>query len=141
MKKLPSNLKKMLIDEFKFAIEKMEKEEDFDKKLYYFSALYSVLSRVFNVEFDPELVFIHLVLNTTHNTLQSRLASIRRGEESVIKIPEEVFEKLTNITRELLVRIEKNRSTHDVLQKLATIAYMTTGNGYYLYERGLLRLG
>jgi len=141
MKKLPSNLKKMLIDEFKFAIEKMEKEEDFDKKLYYFSALYSVLSRVFNVEFDPELVLIHLVLNTTYNSLQGRLASIRRGEESVIKIPKEVFEKLTNITRELLVRIEKNRSTHDVLQKLATIAYMTTGNGYYLYERGLLRLG
>ncbi len=138
--KLSAKNKKILTDEFKFVVERMEEEKAPAKKLYYFSAVHGVLPRVFNVEFNPELVLMHLVLSATHSTLNDRLMSIKRGEEEVIEIPEAVFEQLTKATRELLLRLEQSRTTYEVLQKFANIAYMTTGNGYYLYQKGVLRL-
>lgn len=134
--KIQPDTRKKLIDEIKFIINKMEKEDDPKQKLYYFSGIHGVLSRIFNFEYDPELVFAHVILNFAYNSIQARLAQ----EEKIIKIPDELFDKLVVTSKEFLHKIEKNESLCDALQKFAVMAYLTTGNGYYLYEKGLLRL-
>jgi len=134
--KINADTRKKLIEELKFIINKMEKEKEYKQKIYYFSGIYGAISRIFNLEYDPELVFAHIILNYTHNNIKLRLAQ----EEKIIEIPNELFDKLVATTKEFLNKIEKNESLCDALQKFAIIAYSTTGNGYYLYQRGLLRL-
>ncbi|PWI46404.1 hypothetical protein CEE45_16990 [Candidatus Heimdallarchaeota archaeon B3_Heim] len=134
--KIKEDTRKKLIDEIKFIIKKMEKEAEPKQKLFYFSAIYGVVSRIFNLEYDPELVFAYTILNLTYNHINARIAH----EEKIIEIPDELFDKLVNASKEFLNKIEKNESLCDALQKFAEIGYATTGNGYYLYQRGLLRL-
>lgn len=134
--KIKEDIKKILIDDITFIIDKMEKEKEADKKIYYFSGIYGAIYRIFNIEYDPELIFAHLILSSTYSNIKARLDE--RGK--VIKLPSELFDKLISITKEFLKKIEKNENICDVLQKYAAIAYLATGNGYYLYQKGLLKL-
>lgn len=138
--KLTSKNKEALLKEIKFAAKKMAETEDPKGKLYYFSAVYAIMQRIFNLEFDPELVFIHMVLNTTYSVLQDRLATIESGAEKVVKIPENLFDKLTEATKEIAKKIENNESSYEVLQKFVILGYVVSGNGYYLYEKGMLKI-
>jgi len=139
--KIESTLRKKLVDEINFVIRKMlEEKDDPRKQMYFFSGIYAALHRIFNFQFDSELVFAHLVLNTTYSNIEARLSSIQSGQERVVKLPDGFFEKLMDITQELLRKIEKNESLYEVLQKFAIMSYVTTGNGYYLYKKGLLQI-
>jgi len=71
--KLSTANKKKLIEEIEFALNSMKAAEDPETKLYYFSAVYGVMPRIFNIEYDPNLVFIHFVVNATYNNINSRL--------------------------------------------------------------------
>lgn len=134
--KIKEDTRKKLIDEIKFIISMLEKEKDAKQKLFYFSGIYGAFSRIFNLEYDPELVFAYVISNYTYNNIKIRLAQ----EEKTVKLPDELFDKLITATKEFLSKIERNESLCDVLQKFAEIGYATTGNGHYLYQRGLLRL-
>jgi hypothetical protein len=134
--KIKEENKKMLINDVKFIIDRMDKEKETEQKLYYFTGIYGTISRIFNIEFDPELVFAHIILSITYSNIKSRIDE----REKVIKLPPELFDKLISTTKEFLEKIEKNESLYDVLKKYAVIAYLATGNGYYLYQKGLLTL-
>jgi len=138
--KLSTQNKKILLKEIEFAIEKMRETKDPKGKLYYFTAVYGVMHRIFNLDFAPELVFMHMVLNTTYNSIQERLATIERGEEKVVKIPDNLFDKLTEATQELAEKIKNNETTYEVLQRFVILGYVVSGNGYYLYEKGLVKI-
>ena len=134
--RIKEDTRKKLIDEIKFILSKMKKEIDREQKIYYFSGIHGIISRIFNFEYDPELIFAHVVLSFTHSNIHARLAE----EEKIIKVPDEFLDKLVDTTEELLKKIEINESLYDTLQKFSVIGYATTGNGYYLYQKGLLRL-
>ncbi len=134
--KLSTANKKKLIEEIEFALNSMKVAEDPETKLYYFSAVYGVMPRIFNIEYDPNLVFIHFVVNATYNNINSRL----KNPEKVVKIPDDLFEKLENTTNELLNTLKQNKNLYEVLKKFILLAYVTSGNGYYLYQRGLLKI-
>jgi hypothetical protein len=134
--KIKEENRKMLINDIKFIIDRMEKEKETEQKLYYFTGIYGTIARIFNIEFDPELVFAHIILSMTYGNIKSRIDE----REKVIKLPPELFDKLISTTKEFLEKIEKNENLCDVLKKYAVIAYLTTGNGYYLYQKGLLTL-
>jgi len=134
--KLSTANKKKLIEEIEFALNSMKAAEDPETKLYYFSAVYGVMPRIFNIEYDPNLVFIHFVVNATYNNINSRL----KNPEKVVKIPDDLFEKLENTTNELLNTLKQNKNLYEVLKKFILLAYVTSGNGYYLYQRGLLKI-
>ncbi len=118
------------------VIEKMKSEENPKSKLYYFSATYGIMSRIFNEEFIPDLVFAHLVLNATHGNIISRLDN----PEKTIKVPENIFDKLITAAEDLYEAIEKDDSLYEPLKKFSLLTFITTGNGYYLYQKGLLRI-
>jgi len=69
--------------------------------------------------------------------MNANLASIKQGQ-GVNTFPKDVFDKLENALEELVVKIEKGEKTYPVLEKISNLAYSTTGNGYYLYLKGML---
>ncbi len=110
------------------------------EKIFYYSAAYGVVHRVLNIEYDPTLVFIYHVLESTCRTLNFTVANILRGEERVITIPADFFEKLSDAVSELSAQLKKGNSVHDALERIINIAYIATGNGYYLYLKKTLKL-
>ena len=128
--------KEVIIKEMEYAITKMKSESDEKNKLYYFSATYGILQRVFNIEYDDDLVFMHFVLNSTYNGINVRL----QIPDQVIKIPENFFSKLEETTEELVEALKNNRSIYEHLKKIVLLGYVTGGNGYYLYQKGLLKI-
>lgn len=134
--KLSRDNKQKIIDEIKFALEQMKQNEDLDEKLYYFSAVYGVLPRIFNIEFNEDLLFIHFVINSTYNNIKGRI----KNPDKVIKIPDDLGEKLVHTTEELLTDLKEDKNLYNVLKRFTVLGYVTTGNGYYLYKKGYLKI-
>jgi len=132
--KLSSEHKKVILEEFDFAVKKMKESTEQDQKLFYFSSTYGVLSRVFNLKFDPELVFIHAVLSNAYANISVRFQAIKAGE-ATIKFPDDYFEKLTEYTEELTNKIRKDQAVYETLIKISLLTFVTSGNGAYLFER------
>lgn len=134
--KLSEENKQKLTDEIRFVINQMKEQEDPEAKLYYFSAIYGIMPRIFNTEFSDDLLFAHFVISSTYNNINQRLKS----PDKAIKIPDELFDKLIETTEDLLNAIEKNKNLYTVLKKFTLLGYITLGNGYYLYKKGLLKI-
>ena len=132
--------KKLLVDELKIVTKKIREEADLRKKNYFFSATFGTVSRIFNFNFDPELVLIHSVLNLVYSAVDNLQRRIERGEEDVIQIPDKFFDKLADLTKELAIVIENDGNLYEVLQKIAVHSYILSGNGYYLYQKGIIKI-
>jgi hypothetical protein len=137
--KLKGEHKKVILEEFDFAVKKMREKQSAEDKLFFFSGTYGAISRVFNISFDPQLVFIHFVLNTAYTNIMGRLNAIKGGDKAV-QFPEWFFDRLTDATEDLGNKIEKGQDTYLVLEKINNLVYLTTGNGYYLLEKGMLKI-
>ena len=139
---IQGNYKRIIAKEFRGIVEKMKDTKDLSEKMYFFSATYGVVSRIFNLEFDPALVFTHFVLNAAGSTINGRLLVLKGGQDNVVKIPEGLFDSLQNIIEKLAENIETGNKDElfTNLQKIANIAFTTTGNGYYLYQKGMLKI-
>lgn len=140
MMQLSDELRKVIGDELRYVAKKIKEETDLSRKNYFFSASFGVMHRIANLEFDPSLMLLHMVLHSTHAGIESRLASITSGQERVIQVPPKLFDSLSEALGELADKIQNNEDLIHSLQKIATIAYVTTGNGYYLYEKGILKI-
>jgi len=137
--KLSSEYKNILLDEFRFATKMMKEKPDPEDKLFYFSSTYGVLSRIFNLKFDPELVFIHSILNNAHINILNRLNAIKGGERTVV-FPEGYFDKLTEYVEELAEKISKNENVYKTLINIGLLTFLTTGNGAYLLQKGSFKI-
>ena len=134
---ISKDMQKVLTDEIKIARYHMQKVDTPEEKLFFLSAVYGVAFRIMNIQFDPELAFIHHVVNAAYNIMNARLASIRQGP-GVNTFPKNVFEMLEDALERLIDKIEKGEKTHPVLENIFNLAYSTTGNGYYLYLKGMM---
>lgn len=137
--KTSESYRKIITDEIDYVESMMNKAQDVEKKLYFFSAIPGTLQRIFNFEYDPELVFIQVILRHTHVALTQRLQAVKNGD-LVVPLLEEQIEQLICIIKELSGKIRGNKKLDDTLKKFAILAYSTTGNGYYLLQKGLLKI-
>jgi len=128
--------------EIDFVLQKMDEAATPEEKLYYFSALHGIINRVMNFKCDPILVFAHQVLSTVHTIFISRFASIKSGGEKHLAIPPEILEKLQGTLSEFKTALQQKElpKIYSALQQFANIGYATTGNGFYLYQKGLLKI-
>jgi len=133
-------MQEVFIGEIDFVVQKMKAAEDPSTKLYFFSAAYGVAFRILNIQFDPELAFIHQVLNMAYTMINGRVTALSQGQDRPIRIPEELFDRLEEALEEMVTKIEQGEQTYPVLQKISNLAFSTTGNGYYLYLKGLLTI-
>jgi hypothetical protein len=137
--KLSVSNKKTLVKELYFIHELMDRYEAPEDKMYCFSAVYGIANRIMNLEFDAELSFLHYVINAAHNTINGALAAASQRHSSPT-IPPQVFQKLQDAVKELGTFIEEEKQTYPVLEKISNLAFSTTGNGYYLYLKGFLKI-
>jgi len=134
------NYKDVIVNEINFVINKMNECKTAEDKIYYFSAIYAMLQRIFNIEYDSDLLFAFIILRDTYNNFLQRMHSIQKQGDTAIPLTEEYFIRLLDITRELLTKIERNENIDDILKKYVILSYATTGNGYYLFQKGLLKI-
>jgi len=140
---LPEVLHERLARELRFAADQMQQEDNYSRKLYFFSAIHSEIGRVLNWMWSRELVLIHNVLQDTHQRISSRLGAISVGQERIIRLPEMVFELLDKAANDVAEYVEQHGEDKDLcelLGRFAELGYATTGNGYYLIEKGLIKL-
>jgi len=134
--KISKKTKEYLINDFKFALNKMGEAKTPDEKLYYFSAIYGGTQRVINIEYDSELAFVHHVTEYAYHAIKGYITN--PAQQKVYSIPDNLFSILESYIAELIISIEKGKQTHALLEKISNLAYSTTGNGNYLYRKGLL---
>jgi len=137
--KISDSYRKTIIDEINYAVKMINKTENAEERLYFFSSIHGVINRVFNFEFDLELVSIHFILQSTHNALLQRIQAMKGGE-TIIPVYEQHFKSLTSACKELAKKIKSDEDISPTLQKFILLIYSTTGNGYYLLQKGIYKL-
>lgn len=137
--KLSKTLKDAIVNEIKFVVSKMKESAEIEKKIFYFSAIPGQLLRVLNLEYDPDILYIHHIINNTHVAFQQRIAAIKRGD-TVVPVTNEQIDSLEHLSIELGNRFEKNEKMDDVLRDFVVLSYTTLGNGYYLMQKGILKI-
>jgi hypothetical protein len=131
--------KNILVKELGFIVNKMDQASKAEEKLYFFSAVQGVLHRILNLEYSRGLLIAHYITNETLKLFQQRLTSYKAGDIAV-SLSEYQFQSLTELTRELREAIMHGESIDEVLSKYIVLLYSTTGNGYYLMEKGVLKI-
>ena len=129
-----------LAKEYRYAVTKMQETHP-TRKLFYFSVFFGEAQRVLNLEWNRDLALIYTV--TLHVYTQMTTQAPLSGQLPIDVAT--VHEKLTQAASDLAAYFEKpeNESTGgelcQVLGRLAEIAYVVSGNGSYLYEKGLIK--
>jgi len=134
--KLSEENRERLIKEILFVIEKMKSTADMDESTYYFSAIHSLINRIYNIEFNQHLVFMHFTLINCYNTILKAITITKQGKNP-ITVDGKFFNKLIELLNELVNVIKEEKLTFEVLEKISVLVYSITGNGYYLQKRGI----
>lgn len=133
---ISEDYRKILADEIRIVRTKINEEKDVRKKIFYYSAIYGMTRRIFNLNFDPHLLFMDIIFNVTYNIILNRINSIIAGDNT-IPISKEFFDNLCECLNILEERVRNNEDTYDILQKIANLTYTVDGNGYYLTQKGI----
>jgi hypothetical protein len=137
--KLTNNARKMLVNEINFVTKKMMESSAPHERLFYFSAIYGLIHRILNQEFDPDLVHVHFVLRSLHQSFTLSLKALK-SEDSMPLINDFHFERLNAFTIELGDQIKNKKSITETIKKFVILIYSTTGNGFYLLQKGVLKI-
>lgn len=134
--KISENYRNILADEIRIVRAKIDEDNDPRKKIYYYSALFGMTRRIYNLEFDPHVQFMDFVFNVTYAQILSRITAFLSGD-TTIPVTNDFFIKLNNCLEKLENRIRANEDTYDLLEKIVTLAFTLDGNGYYLLQKGI----
>ena len=108
--KLSKENQKILDDEFKFVIKKMENSENPDQMLYYFTGIHTMTQRILNLDFSEELLFTHFVLENFYKAIIERIRLIKSGQ-AVVVFHEDFSGKLIECVKELKVGLYNSKLT------------------------------
>lgn len=137
-----SNLRDYLLETCRSSLSAMKEfyRRDPFRTLYHMSAIYGALNRVFNIEYDPDLVFAHNVFQQAHQQMHAQFMKVATRAERSIDFGFDVMESLVNAVASFVETLENGTEVTSALGRISEIMYSTTGNGHYLYLRGALRL-
>src|SRR4030042_174535 len=136
---MQQQLREYLVNEFQTIGDNIiESPVNLDNIIYQFSACHGAINRVINIEFDPNLILLYSVFNYCYNSILQRITLLRQNAERQIQFPPNFHEKLGEVIKEFSKRFQDNSEFYDLLPGLTTLCYVTTGNGYYLYQTGRL---
>ena len=120
---LSEEKKAIIVDEFNKVYGLMKSANNIGEKIFYYSATYAMVSRVFNIEFDPLLILMHSILQNTYNEINNFASNISNKQNIFFTLPKNYFDILENTLKELIISIENNDDTqiYRDLQKLSVI--------------------
>lgn len=138
---IPENYQTLLVDEIATVRKKMDEEGDIRKKIFYYSAVYAMVQRIFNLypNFDPQLIFMYVVMNDSYTRTRNLIDRMLAGDK-LITLPDGFFDKISLFLQQLENRIQNNEDTYTILEKFAVLTYILEGNGHYLYRKNWLKL-
>jgi hypothetical protein len=143
MQKLPDALRERLDKEFHFAAAGMASAPDIQQRIYFFSVFYGEINRVLNQWWSPELALAHSVLKDTTEQISGRVNAPIVGTPNA-GIPQEfsaALDQLANDLAELFAAPEvEEAKLYLALARAAELGYVVTGNGYYLYLKGAIKV-
>jgi len=137
---LPEELRAELEKELIYVGDRIIAERDPRRKVFFYSAAYGITRRIMNLCFDPQLGFMELVLQLSYNTINDRVNRIMIGKDPTVPLIDGFFEKLAQEINNLAQCIKADKDTYKILETIVTLTYTTTGNGHYLYTKGLLKI-
>ena len=141
---LPKSTQKTLAKEFRSAADQMAHASDMQSMLFFLSAFFGAVSRAFNETWADELALLHLVLQGAHATISTRLGQMKAGTETPVVIPTELPDALQKVAEDLAgvmaAETVDDLALFAVLVRFTKLTYATTGNGYYLYLKGDLKI-
>jgi len=135
--KLSKENKKKLNDEFEFVIKKMEDSEVPDQMLYYYTGIYTMIQRILNFEFSEELLFTYFIVEKVYADIMIRIQALKSGQ-AVVSFHEDFGAKLIEYLKELKADFYNSKQRIEILNKMVTLAYSTSGNGFYLAQKGVI---
>jgi hypothetical protein len=135
---LPTDLRERLVSEIRFVIERIRTESDLRKRVYYFSGVYGEMFRLLNISYDPQLLFAHNVINGSYQLMRALSDAIVLGRDTTIVFPDDFFDRLCALLEELANQIANDQDTYRTLEAISCLSYINTGNGYYLFLKGVL---
>jgi len=137
------DIRQTLASEFSFAGQQMADAPDLRAKLFFFSAFYGAVNRALNLEWSDELALMHLVLHAAHQQLNAMMAGATQGQPA-IGIPAELPKALAQTCAEIATMFAAGKTDatilYPLLARIAELAYATTGNGRYMYLKGLIKV-
>ncbi|HOG11157.1 MAG TPA: hypothetical protein PLF58_11500 [Smithella sp.] len=131
--------KTAIVNEIKYVQKKMKENSSLEKKLFYYSAIPAQFLRVLNLEYDSDILYLHHVVNHTQGAFQQRLATMKAGDIN-IEVSERQIEQLESLLDDIICVLEQKKEIDDVLKAFIKLAYSISGNGYYLMEKGSLKI-
>ncbi len=138
--RFPPDVQKRLAKEYRFAATKMREESDPFRKVFFFSALFTELSRNLNWYWNRDIVLLHWVLQATHSSLTQRAqptsAALNMASFGVL------LERLTDVAEGLAEYMERGGEAgnlHELIGRIAEIGYLSTPHGSYVIEKGLVK--
>ena len=131
--------RKELVEELRKVEKYMRDEQDFEKKIYFFSAAYGITSRTMRYAFSKEVLLADVVLQAVYRMILDRYNRIRAGEKT-IELKQEHFNKLCEALRELAKCFENKESVEKPLEDIMAVGFSLTGPGNYLMLKGELKL-
>jgi len=134
-----SFFRKELVTELRKIADLMEKEKNPEKKIFYFSAGYGITSRTYRYSFSSEILLADLILNAGYQSLYDRLQRLKSGETTV-PLDDMVFKKIEEGLWDLAKAIETDKPIQKSLEKILTASFSASGPGYYLKEKGMIKL-
>jgi hypothetical protein len=137
---LPKEYRQIIINEFEEIENRLPGIQFPQDKLYFFTAAFGIINRVFNIHFDPLLVFMHQILNSAHIAISERYQN--HAPTLTGGMPQEMIDLLFVYLSELKIAFqeEDENKIRSVLEKFSILSYAVTGNGFYLYLKGVLTL-
>lgn len=139
--KIKKEYKEKISREFRAISNYIKKSDLPQRKTYFLSGTYGILNRILNIEYDQELLFIYFILHRCHEGISSVTRAYIRGEIT-IPMPDLniLLDKIADEIKNLADSIEKNEDYIKPLRRITELVYTTTGNGAYLYSKGMIKV-
>ena len=138
--KISGRSRDIIVKEIEFVVERMGEVESAQEKIYYFSGIHSMFQRLINIEYDSDLLYAFVILKETYTAISSRINAIEKAGDHLVPLTEFHFLMLSELAVGLAKQIADKKSIASTLKKFVILAYSTTGNGYYLMQKGVLKI-
>ena len=136
---LPPDVQERLAKEYRFAATRMRDESDPLRKVYFFSALFTEISRILNWHWDRDLVLLHCVLAHTHANLAPRVQpSDQRFNPGQVSPLLATLVEIAEGLADFMEQGAEGPELYELLGRVAEIGYLSTQHGGYVMEKGLV---
>ena len=112
---IQASMRKEIENEFKYISDKIIAEKDTRRKAFFYSAAYGVIRRIVNLQYDPQLSLMELILETSYNTINDRVNRIVIGNDVTVPLIDGFFEKLAQAINDLADCIKSDKDTYKIL--------------------------